>query len=112
MTPTRRGFFRAILALPFAPKCIQAFRRKPLIPSEAPLTAAIAKATADIKAVMGIYDPSMPGPSTSGVAIMAKFRECERMAEAESRDWDADLKFYHGDRWDIAGTYQINPEKR
>ncbi len=25
---TRRGFFRAVLALPFAPKCIQAFRPK------------------------------------------------------------------------------------
>lgn len=118
MTPTRRGFFRAILALPFAPKCIQAFRRKPCVHTKAINAYAcgrcgkrwdecfpenFTRATGNIRKAIGIYDPSMPGPPTSGVAIMAKFREYERMAniaEAERRrDWDADLKFIEGDQW-------------
>ncbi len=31
MKTTRRGLFRLILALPFAPKCVQAFRPKPRV---------------------------------------------------------------------------------
>lgn len=71
---SRRAFFRAILAIPFAPKCIHAVS---IMPGETPLNAAIAKAAADMKAVMGIYEcepMALFDSSMSGVAIEAKRR--------------------------------------
>ncbi len=30
-SPSRRGFFRLLLALPVAPKCVQAYRMEPVV---------------------------------------------------------------------------------
>lgn len=107
MKPTRRGFFRAILALPFSPKCIQAFRPKPCVHRKA----------------INAYACDRCGKGWGEIAMQRaalSYREGGHLFYDLQKERDGDLKFLQGQQWDQSVVRarpcltinRINPEKR